>query len=119
MVTFLAPGLCFAVYDVQRRNKKGCCCCTKGQFNCQQSVSACSHEENARVLDMTLVLQKSSHNTLNFLDKQLEDCAISGVTSDEYLIYVKKNREEWKLRGGSEVVDEMKAKTWPRGRWFE
>jgi hypothetical protein len=40
------------------------------------------------------------------LAKKLKDCGVFGISSDEYLIYAMKNREEWELRG-QEVVMEM------------
>jgi len=40
------------------------------------------------------------------LAKKLKDCGVFGVSSDEYLIYAQKNRQEWELRG-QEVVAEM------------
>ena len=43
------------------------------------------------------------------LAKKLADCGVFGVASDEYLIYAKKNREEWVARG-EEVVLEMKER---------
>ena len=43
---------------------------------------------------------------LSFLDhyiiplaKKLKDCKVFGVSSDEYLNYAEKNRNEWKSRG--------------------
>ena len=40
------------------------------------------------------------------LAKKLKDCGVFGVSSDEYLNYAMKNREEWEVRG-QEVVMEM------------
>ena len=40
------------------------------------------------------------------LAKKLKDCGVFGVSSDEYLNYAMKNREEWEIRG-KEVVMEM------------
>ena len=40
------------------------------------------------------------------LAKKLKDCGVFGVSSDEYLNYAMKNREEWEIRG-HEVVAEM------------
>jgi 3'5'-cyclic nucleotide phosphodiesterase len=40
------------------------------------------------------------------LAKKLADCGVFGVSSDEYLIYAKKNRDEWEARG-KEIVREM------------
>jgi class 3 adenylate cyclase len=40
------------------------------------------------------------------LAKKLKDCGVFGVSSDEYLNYAMKNREEWEARG-HEVVMEM------------
>jgi class 3 adenylate cyclase len=40
------------------------------------------------------------------LAKKLKDCGVFGVSSDEYLNYAMKNREEWEIRG-QEVVAEM------------
>jgi hypothetical protein len=44
------------------------------------------------------------------LAKKLADCGVFGVSSDEYLIYATKNRDEWKLRG-EEIVREMVEQT--------
>lgn len=43
------------------------------------------------------------------LAKKLADCGVFGVSSDEYLNYAKKNRDEWEARG-EQVVCEMVAK---------
>jgi class 3 adenylate cyclase len=40
------------------------------------------------------------------LAKKLKDCGVFGVSSDEYLNYAVKNREEWEARG-HEIVMEM------------
>jgi hypothetical protein len=40
------------------------------------------------------------------LANKLKDCGVLGVSSDEYLNYTIKNREEWKLRR-MEVVEEL------------
>ena len=40
------------------------------------------------------------------LAKKLKDCGVFGVSSDEYLNYAMKNREEWEMRG-PEIVMEM------------
>ena len=40
------------------------------------------------------------------LAKKLKDCGVFGVSSDEYLNYATKNREEWLARGET-VVSEM------------
>mmetsp|Transcript_10346 Transcript_10346/g.22776 ORF Transcript_10346/g.22776 Transcript_10346/m.22776 type:complete len:1195 (-) Transcript_10346:89-3673(-) len=40
------------------------------------------------------------------LAKKLKDCGVFGVSSDEYLNYATKNREEWEQRG-QEVIAEM------------
>jgi 3'5'-cyclic nucleotide phosphodiesterase len=40
------------------------------------------------------------------LTKKLKDCGVFGVSSDEYLNYATKNRQEWESRG-REVVEEM------------
>ena len=40
------------------------------------------------------------------LAKKLKECGVFGVSSDEYLNYAMKNREEWEVRG-KEVVVEM------------
>ena len=40
------------------------------------------------------------------LTQKLKDCGVFGVSSDEYLNYAKKNREEWEAKG-EEVVAEM------------
>ena len=42
------------------------------------------------------------------LAKKLRECGVFGVSSDEYLNYAVKNREEWAQRG-TEVVAEMLA----------
>jgi hypothetical protein len=47
------------------------------------------------------------------LGKKLKDCGVFGVSSDEYLNYAMKNREEWEGRGLDVVaglVEETKAK---------
>ena len=43
------------------------------------------------------------------LAKKLSDCGVFGVSSDEYLSYAMKNREEWENRG-QEVVAAMISK---------
>jgi 3'5'-cyclic nucleotide phosphodiesterase len=43
------------------------------------------------------------------LAKKLADCGVFGVSSDEYLNYARKNRDEWEARG-EQVVSEMVAK---------
>jgi hypothetical protein len=43
------------------------------------------------------------------LAKKLEECGVFGVSSDEYLGYAKRNREEWVAKG-KEIVEEMKEK---------
>merc|ERR1712032_1141272 len=43
------------------------------------------------------------------LAKKLKDCGVFGVTSDEYLDYAVKNREEWKVKG-EEIVKRMLQK---------
>ena len=43
------------------------------------------------------------------LVKKLKDCGVFGVSSDEYLNYAQKNRQEWELRG-QEVVATMVEK---------
>ncbi|CAB9501451.1 Receptor-type guanylate cyclase gcy [Seminavis robusta] len=40
------------------------------------------------------------------LTQKLKDCGVFGVSSDEYLNYAQKNREEWEAKG-EEVVAEM------------
>lgn len=40
------------------------------------------------------------------LAKKLKECGVFGVSSDEYLAYAMKNREEWESRG-QELVEEM------------
>jgi hypothetical protein len=44
------------------------------------------------------------------LAKKLKDCGVFGVSSDEYLNYAIKNREEW-ARKGEAVTAEMVAKS--------
>jgi class 3 adenylate cyclase len=47
------------------------------------------------------------------LAKKLKDCGVFGVSSDEYLNYAKKNRQEWEERGLEVVaglVEDIKAK---------
>ena len=39
------------------------------------------------------------------LAKKLRDCGVFGVSSDEYLTYAMKNREEWKERGETIVKE--------------
>lgn len=43
------------------------------------------------------------------LAKKLSDCGVFGVSSDEYLNYAMKNREEWELKG-EEIVEGMVKK---------
>jgi hypothetical protein len=43
------------------------------------------------------------------LAKKLKDCGVFGVSSEEYLNYAQKNREEWEARG-QQVVCELKEK---------
>jgi hypothetical protein len=43
------------------------------------------------------------------LAKKLAECGVFGVSSDEYLGYAKRNREEWVAKG-KEIVEEMKEK---------
>ena len=43
------------------------------------------------------------------LVKKLQDCGVFGVSSDEYLNYAMRNREEWVQRG-QEVVGELVEK---------
>jgi hypothetical protein len=43
------------------------------------------------------------------LAKKLKNCGVFGVSSDEYLQYAQKNRQEWETRG-QEVVNEMLQK---------
>jgi hypothetical protein len=42
------------------------------------------------------------------LAKKLKDCGVFGVSSDEYLNYAVKNRNEWEIKG-DEAVAEMVA----------
>jgi hypothetical protein len=39
------------------------------------------------------------------LAKKLADCGVFGVSSDEYLNYARKNRNEWETRGRQIVAD--------------
>lgn len=43
------------------------------------------------------------------LAKKLKDCGVFGVSSDEYLDYALKNRQEWENKG-QELVEEMLEK---------
>jgi len=43
------------------------------------------------------------------LAKKLKDCGVFGVSSDEYLNYAVKNREEWEVKG-REIVEDMVKK---------
>ena len=43
------------------------------------------------------------------LAKKLKDCGVFGVSSDEYLNYAMKNREEWEVRGHEIVMEMMEA----------
>ena len=47
-----------------------------------------------------------------------QDCGVFGVSSDEYLNYAEKNRQEWEERG-EEVVAELveKAKTFEKNNF--
>ena len=40
------------------------------------------------------------------LAKKLEECGVFGVSSDEYLNYATKNRQEWEVKGLS-IVEEL------------
>jgi len=40
------------------------------------------------------------------LAKKLKNCGVFGVSSDEYLNYAQKNRQEWEIRG-QEIVASM------------
>jgi hypothetical protein len=42
------------------------------------------------------------------LAKKLDDCGVFGVSSDEYLNYAMKNRQEWKDKGEEVVVEMLK-----------
>lgn len=44
------------------------------------------------------------------LAKKLRNCGVFGVSSDEYLTYALKNREEWALRGNEIVASMMERK---------
>jgi hypothetical protein len=47
------------------------------------------------------------------LAKKLKNCGVFGVSSDEYLMYAEKNRQEWSERGHecvSQMVEEVKKK---------
>jgi hypothetical protein len=46
------------------------------------------------------------------LAKKLKDCGVFGVSSDEYLNYAIRNRQEWEERGvrGQQIVGEMVEK---------
>lgn len=47
------------------------------------------------------------------LAKKLRDCGVFGVSSDEYLGYAERNREEWEMRGQAVVasmVERVQAK---------
>ena len=43
------------------------------------------------------------------LAKKLKECGVFGVSSDEYLNYAVKNRQEWEIRG-AEIVASMVEK---------
>ena len=43
------------------------------------------------------------------LTRKLKECGVFGVSSDEYLNYALKNREEWELRGEEVVLEMMEA----------
>ena len=65
-------------------------------------------------LFLTSDLSHSADDDRNFdnyvipLAKKLKECGIFGVSSDEYLNYAMKNREEY-ARRGKEIVKEFKA----------
>jgi class 3 adenylate cyclase len=42
------------------------------------------------------------------LAKKLRDCGVFGVSSDEYLMYALKNREEWEARGAEVLANVVK-----------
>lgn len=43
------------------------------------------------------------------LARKLKNCGVFGVSSDEYLLYAQRNRDEWEMRG-QEIVAEMMEK---------
>ena len=47
------------------------------------------------------------------LAKKLRDCGVFGVSSDEYLTYAMKNREEWTERGEDIVKEFVEAYNQP------
>ena len=47
------------------------------------------------------------------LAKKLKDCGVFGVSSDEYLNYATKNRQEWEMKGREIVAEMVEAR---RGR---
>lgn len=52
------------------------------------------------------------------LTKKLKDCGVFGVSSDEYLNYALKNREEWESKGQAvvaEMVEECRKKYGVKG----
>ena len=44
------------------------------------------------------------------LAKKLKECGVFGVSSDEYLNYAKRNREEWASKGKDVVTQMMMSK---------
>ncbi|CAB9501720.1 Receptor-type guanylate cyclase gcy [Seminavis robusta] len=56
------------------------------------------------------------------LTQKLKDCGVFGVSSDEFLNYAQKNREEWALKGESvvaEFLEECKSKYGVKGDQVE
>ena len=43
------------------------------------------------------------------LTKKLKECGVFGVSSDEYLNYALKNREEWEYKGEAAVAEMIKV----------
>jgi len=43
------------------------------------------------------------------LAKKLKDCGVFGVSSDEYLNYSMKNRQQWEARGQQKVEEYMET----------
>ena len=71
-----------------------------------------AYKEDRSQTDPSINWYKSEIGFFDFyiipLAKKLKDCGVFGVSSEEYLNYALKNREEWKQKG-KEVVAEMIA----------
>lgn len=65
----------------------------------QHNISLVSHLDS-RFSSLTVRLHSIP------LARKLKDCGVFGVSSDEFLVYARANREEWQAKG-KEIVAEM------------